>query len=82
MSGHATPTEALRRGARAMLRKPFSPGELLAVVRAAAVTGQSGAREAFLAPLAPLAPPDGLAAWGRLFASNARWARAQRFREG
>ena len=45
-----------------MLRKPFSPGELFGVVRAAAVAGQSGAREAFLAPLALLVPPDGLAA--------------------
>ncbi len=65
MSGHAAPAEALRRGASAMLRKPFSPAELLATVHHAAAAGRNGPHEAFLAPLAPLAPlspPDALAA--------------------
>ena len=59
MSGHAAPAEVARRGAAALLRKPFSPAELLAAVRDAAVAGRRGAREGFLAPLAP---PDALAA--------------------
>ena len=46
-------------GAATLLRKPFSPAELLAAVRDAVVAGRSGAREGFLAPLAP---PDALAA--------------------
>lgn len=35
MSGHAREAEALRRGASALLRKPFSPWELLAAMRTA-----------------------------------------------
>ena len=59
MSGHAATAEARRCGAATLLRKPFSPAELLAAVRDAVVAGRSGAREGFLAPLAP---PDALAA--------------------
>ena len=59
MSGHAATAEARRCGAATLLRKPFSPAELLAAVRDAAVAGRSGAREGFLALLAP---PDALAA--------------------
>lgn len=62
MSGHAAPAEALRRGAATMLHKPFSPAELLAVIRDAAGGGRSAARDAFLATLGPFTPPDGLAA--------------------
>lgn len=35
MSGHAGEAEALRRGASALLRKPFSPAELLAAMQTA-----------------------------------------------
>ena len=35
MSGHADEAEALRRGAATLLRKPFSPAELLATMRGA-----------------------------------------------
>ena len=52
MSGHAATAEALRRGARTMLRKPFSPAELLAAVREAAASGPAGADAARLGPLA------------------------------
>jgi CheY-like chemotaxis protein len=64
MSGHAARGEALRRGASALLRKPFSPSELLAAVRDAALApglGRSDARDPLL--LRDLfAPPDALAA--------------------
>lgn len=46
MSGHAAAGEALRRGASTMLRKPFSPAELLAAVRDAASARGLGRHEA------------------------------------
>ena len=57
MSGHAREAEALRRGASALLRKPFSPWELLAAMRQAVdERSQRQAEEAAAVPTALAGP--------------------------